>query len=123
MLWYSWEISWPRGGRSSRTRSESLSAVLCALCPGQYRCDINRLALRYERNYNKFLDIFRLDRRIPSYFVPGNNDVGYASCLISIEGFHSSVFHQPEHRCYIRPPSPPQIHISLRAAEPAHHCP
>ncbi|RPD78258.1 hypothetical protein L226DRAFT_457028 [Lentinus tigrinus ALCF2SS1-7] len=30
----------------------------------------------YERNYNKFLNIFRLDRRIPSYFVPGNNDVG-----------------------------------------------
>lgn len=84
---------------------------------------ILRLAHRYERNYNKFLDIFRLDRRIPSYFVPGNNDVGYASCLISIEGFHSLVFHQPEHRCYIRPPSAPQIHISLRAAEPAHHCP
>ena len=31
---------------------------------------------RYERNYNKFLDMFRLDRRIPAYFVPGNNDVG-----------------------------------------------
>ncbi|TFK94581.1 hypothetical protein K466DRAFT_657614 [Polyporus arcularius HHB13444] len=30
----------------------------------------------YERSYNKFLDVFRLDRRIPSYFVPGNNDVG-----------------------------------------------
>ncbi|KAI0743816.1 hypothetical protein C8Q80DRAFT_861563 [Daedaleopsis nitida] len=30
----------------------------------------------YERNYNKFLEIFRLDRRIPIYFVPGNNDVG-----------------------------------------------
>ncbi|KAI1796436.1 hypothetical protein LXA43DRAFT_969904 [Ganoderma leucocontextum] len=30
----------------------------------------------YKRNYAKFLDIFRLDRRIPTYFVPGNNDVG-----------------------------------------------
>lgn len=30
----------------------------------------------YKRNYAKFLDTFRLDRRIPSYFVPGNNDVG-----------------------------------------------
>ncbi len=38
---------------------------------------IRCLAHRYERSYNKFLDVFRLDRRIPSYFVPGNNDVGY----------------------------------------------
>ncbi|EJF65107.1 hypothetical protein DICSQDRAFT_98647 [Dichomitus squalens LYAD-421 SS1] len=30
----------------------------------------------YRRNYDKFVDIFRSDRRIPSYFVPGNNDVG-----------------------------------------------
>ncbi|PIL34189.1 hypothetical protein GSI_03900 [Ganoderma sinense ZZ0214-1] len=30
----------------------------------------------YKRNYAKFLDIFRLDQRIPAYFVPGNNDVG-----------------------------------------------
>ena len=40
-------------------------------------------APRYERNYNKFLDIFRLDRRIPSYFVPGNNDVGCVLCFLS----------------------------------------
>ncbi|KAH9942324.1 uncharacterized protein BXZ73DRAFT_97737 [Epithele typhae] len=30
----------------------------------------------YEIHYRKFMDLFGRNRRVPSYFVPGNNDVG-----------------------------------------------
>nr|VWO95838.1 Para aminobenzoic acid synthetase [Ganoderma boninense] len=38
--------------------------------------DLSPWVTSYERNYAKFQGIFRLDHRIPAYFVPGNNDVG-----------------------------------------------
>lgn len=40
----------------------------------------------YKRNYAKFLDIFRLDRRIPTYFVPGNNDIGCVAFILPTDG-------------------------------------
>ena len=34
---------------------------------------------RYGEYYNKFNSIFKLNPRIPVYYVPGNRDVGYVS--------------------------------------------
>lgn len=49
----------------------------------------------YKRNYAKFLDTFRLDRRIPSYFVPGNNDVGCVAFISPNDGDTDSVTQLP----------------------------